>query len=353
MSQLHECTFNKDYLSAATILFIENNEKIRSEATEIFTAFFRKVLVATDINDAINIFKANRMDIDIILTDIDMPDFGGIVLLAELRKIDWDIPVLISSNFSDPNILLKAIKFNLTNYIVKPIQLNTTLKIMSDIMLKKQQQKELAIKNNELRQFMSILDSYNIICELDLNFKITLANDSFLMNSGFELDELIGLHFNNKNIFRHSDVPDIKIKEILVNGKTWVGFSKKMTKAGEFYYTHSTILPIFFNDGRIKKFVEFSTLISKYENEIQSLRKHIFLLKSENLKNNSELRKEREHYYNIAHNLQSQMDENVNNAQKNLFEVYELKKQNAILRDKLKIQEKRFEEFQATIMSGR
>ena len=352
MSQLQECTFNKDYLASASILFVDNNEKIRFEATEIFRAFFRKVFVAGNMDEALRVFRENRLEIDMILTDIDMPNSSGISLLTEIRRVDWDIPILISSDFSDTNILLKAIKFNLTNYIVKPIQLNTTLKIMSNIMQKKQQQKELAIKNNELRQFMSILDNYNIICELDLNFKITLANDSFLMNSEFELDELIGLEFNHKSLFRHSDVPDFKIKNILMEGKTWVGFCKKLTKDGQFYYTHSTILPIFFNDGRVKKFVEFSTITSKYENEIQSLRKHIFLLKSENLKNNTELKKEKEHYYKLALSLRDQMDDNVNSAQKNLFEIYELKKQNEILKDKLKIQEKRFEEFQATILSG-
>lgn len=43
---------------------------------------------------------------------------------------------------------------------------------------------------------------------------------------------------------------------------------------------------------------------------------------------------------------------NVNNAQKILFELYELKKQNKELKEKLKMQESRFEEFQATMLSG-
>lgn len=353
MSNLQECTFNKDYLSSATILFIENNDNVRFQISEIFLAFFKKVLVAKDINEAIKIYRENRIGIDIILTDVDFPNNGGIEILSEVRKLDWDTPILITTTFSDMNILVKAIKFNLTNYIVKPIQLNTTLKIMADVMKRKMQKKELAAKNNELRQFMAILDSCNIICELDLNFKITSANDSFLINSGFELDDLIGLHFNNKDILHNSETPDLKIIETLQSGKTWTGLSKKLTKDKTLYYTHSTILPIFFNDGRVKKYVEFSTLISKYENEILSLRKHIFLLKSESLKTHSELRKEKEHYAQMAKKLQSQVDDNVNNAQKVLFELYELKKQNNELREKLKFQESRFEEFQATMMSGR
>ncbi|XPV70221.1 MAG: response regulator [Halarcobacter sp.] len=352
MSNPLVCTFNKNYLNEATILFIEDDNKVRQEAYEIFTGFFKKVIAVNSSEEAIKSFVENRVDIDVILTSIDLADESCIEILSVVRKLDWEIPILISSSFSDMDILLKAIKFNISNYIVKPIQLNTTLKIISKIMQKKLQKKELAVKNNELRQFMSILDSYNIICELDLNFNITTANDSFLANSGFMLDDLIGKEFYDELLHSNSEIPIIKIKQLLKNGKSWVGLSKKISKNGTFYYTHSTILPIFYNNGKIKKYIEFSTLISKYENEILALKKHILLLKSQNFKTNSELRKDNCHYTKLAQRLQLQVDENVNNAQKLLFELYDMKKRNAILEEKLLIQEKRFEEFQATVLCG-
>jgi len=352
MSQLNTCSFDKNYLENTTILFIENNDKIRFETSEIFSAFFKKVFIAKEVEEAVEVYENNKVSIDIIVADVDFPNYKGIDLLLQVRSINWDVPILITTTFSDTNILVKAIKFNLSNYIVKPIQLNTTLKIISEIIKRKQQKKELAIKNNELRQFMSILDSCNIICEMDLDFKITSANDAFLINSEFDFNEIIGIGFNDKQIFKSADATDRKIIDTLRVGKTWVGLCKKLTKQGANYYTHSTILPIFYNDGRIKKYIEFSTLISKYENEVLSLRKHIYLLKSENLKVNTELKKEKEYYFQVAEKLQEQVDENVNNAQKLLFELYEVKKQNRILREKLKVQESRFEEFQATMLSG-
>ena len=56
-----------------------------------------------------------------------MPDGTGVTILSEIRKINWEIPILVSSTFQNHQILLKAIKFNLNNYIVKPIQLNTRI----------------------------------------------------------------------------------------------------------------------------------------------------------------------------------------------------------------------------------
>ena len=352
MSQPLECTFDKNYLSKATILYIETDENIRENASSIFAGFFKKVLVCQNIDEAQRVFIDNQLEIDIVLLDVDIPDLGGIKLLSKIRELDWDLPVLITTSFNEINLLLKAIKFNLTNYIAKPMQLNTTLKIMSDTIKKIEDEKELAIKNNELRQFMSILDSNNIICELDLNFKIDSANDLFLINSGFDLDEIIGKEFNDKIIFHNSDISDFEIKELLTKGKTWVGLCKKKTKDGEFYNTYSTILPIFHNNGKVKKYIEFSTLTTKYEKEILSLKKHIMSLKSENFKTNSELRKEKDYYITLSDKLQKQVDDSVNSAQGVVFELYEAKKKNNKLLEKLKIQEQRFDEFQASVLCG-
>lgn len=155
----------------------------------------------------------------------------------------------------------------------------------------------------------------------------------------------------------------MKIQDSLLRGNTWVGLSKKVSKEGNFYYTHSTILPIYHNNGKIKKFIEFATLISKYENEILALKKHILILKSENFKAYQELKKENQsnielvgnlqQEVNLSKSLQRELDENVVNNQKLLMEIYNLRKQNSVLLEKLYVQEKRFEEFQSTTLIGR
>lgn len=363
MSQSLKCSFDKAFLERARLLYIENEEVSRKEATEIFAVFFKKVLIARDKEEGINVFLENRSEIDIILLDINLPNSTGIELLEEIRKVDWDIPILIVAAFTEVESLLKSIKFNITNYIVKPMQLNTTLKIISQLMEVKEQKRELARKDNELKQFISILDSYNIICELDLEFNITSANDAFLSNSGYELNEVIGKNISDKSMLCSHETQGMKIQDSLLRGNTWVGLSKKVSKEGNFYYTHSTILPIYHNNGKIKKFIEFATLISKYENEILALKKHILILKSENFKAYQELKKENQsnielvgnlqQEVNLSKSLQKELDENVVNNQKLLMEIYNLRKQNSILLEKLYVQEKRFEEFQSAVIGRR
>lgn len=350
MSRNLDCSFNRDVLAKTTILYIEDEDTIRTEVSEIFQGFFKNIIVARDGVEGLELFKKHQKSIDIILTDINMPRMNGLELLANIREINWDIPILIVTAFKETDILLKVIKFNVANYILKPMQLNTTLKIISQIIENIQMKKELARSEFELKQFMSILDSKNLICEIDANFKITHANDSFLLISGYTLDELIGKDFSDmKDISSYNEMID-NIKSTIHDGKVWNGDFKKKSKNDVPYYTNSTIMPIFNADGSIKRFIEFATLTTKYENEILSLKKHIMVLKSESFKTNTELKNENNMYIKLAEKLQKQVDDTVNNSQQLLFETYEIKKRNAYLEEKFKEQEKRIEKYLASSM---
>ena len=50
---------------------------------------------------------------------------------------------------------------------------------------------------------------------------------------------------------------------------------------------------------------------------------------------------------------EKELDENVVNNQKLLMEIYNLRKQNSVLLEKLYVQEKRFEEFQSAVIGRR
>ena len=200
-----ECTFKKEFLANTTLLYVEDDEKVRTEASEIFQGLFKEVFIGNDGEEGLALYKANKPKIDIILTDINMPKLSGLDMLEHIRQIDWEVPVLITTGFNEPDTLIKAIKFNVTNYIIKPMQLNTTFKIISNIMEDKERQKELKIVENELQQFMSILDSQNLICEFDIEDNITYVNDLYITASGYNMDELLKLKHKDLN---HPNTPD-------------------------------------------------------------------------------------------------------------------------------------------------
>lgn len=355
------CSFKKEFLETTTILYVESNASIRNEASEIFDGFFKTVIVAVNGKDALEKFVKFHNKIDIIFTDIHLPDISGLEVLEEIRKIDWDIPVLISTAFEKAEVLLKLIKFNVTNYIAKPIQLNTTFKIISLLMEEKQRKLDHKRNEYELKQFMSILDSINLVCEINLDGFITYANDLYLMTSGYTLDELSKMSHKMITIENSECENFDDAQKSISKGEVWSGERKKNTKDGKVYYTFSVILPIINNNGQIQKYIEFATLTTKYKTEILMLKKHIITIKTSNFKNDLETKntkkeleeltrkyeeKEKLHL-SICQKYQRKIDDGVDNAQQTLFELDKNKKKILELEEKLLAQEKRFEQFQS------
>ena len=84
---------------------------------------------ASNGQEAIDKFKENP--VDIVVTDINMPQVTGLELLKELKKINSDVKFIILSGYDDFSYAKKAIELGVENYILKPIdeeELEKTLK---------------------------------------------------------------------------------------------------------------------------------------------------------------------------------------------------------------------------------
>ena len=105
---------NQEYLNILNnlnILYIEDEEIIKENIKKTLTLFCENIFDASNIEDAKIILQKYR--IDIVITDINLPNENGIEFIKEFRKIDKKIPIIILSAYTDKNYLLEAIKLNL------------------------------------------------------------------------------------------------------------------------------------------------------------------------------------------------------------------------------------------------
>jgi CheY-like chemotaxis protein len=104
-----------------TILFAEDNAELRKITKEILAKFGYNVIEAVDGEDAINIYKANKDKIKLLLFDIIMPKINGIDTYNEIRKMSPDIKVLFTSGYTTDIIQQKGIKEQDLDIISKPL----------------------------------------------------------------------------------------------------------------------------------------------------------------------------------------------------------------------------------------
>lgn len=101
------------------ILYVEDDEGVRSVNSRFLARMFEKFYEAKDGIEGYELYE--KYHPDIILTDIRMPRLDGLSLAKKIRKNDNNTKIIISTAFSDKEYLLESIELNLEKYIVKPL----------------------------------------------------------------------------------------------------------------------------------------------------------------------------------------------------------------------------------------
>jgi len=113
-------------LKKRIVLYVEDDLKLQENVKQILGNFFDEVLIASDGDEALDIYTQNQNKIDLMITDINMPNTDGITLCKYIREYDKKLPIIIMSAYTDTDYLLDSIDLNIITYITKPF---TTKKV--------------------------------------------------------------------------------------------------------------------------------------------------------------------------------------------------------------------------------
>ena len=106
-------------LSNYTVLYAEDDIGVQKNANELLSLLFKKVYLASDGQQAYELFK--EVHPDLVITDIKMPRFTGIELAKKIRETDTHVEIIIITAYTEVDFMLEAIELSLLRYIVKPI----------------------------------------------------------------------------------------------------------------------------------------------------------------------------------------------------------------------------------------
>lgn len=119
----------EEYKKTLNILYIEDDKVLVHKIKLILQKIFRSVFVASNGEEALKIFKSNN--INLIISDINMPIINGLTFLKNLRKINTDISFIFLTAKQEVNTIIDAIEHDISGYILKPIDLNNFLCIIN------------------------------------------------------------------------------------------------------------------------------------------------------------------------------------------------------------------------------
>ncbi|MBW2333696.1 MAG: PAS domain S-box protein [Deltaproteobacteria bacterium] len=115
-----------------TILLVDDEEAIRELGKDIITRFGYTVLIASDGETALEIYRENKKEISLVILDIIMPGMGGRKCLEELLKINPELRIIIASGYSMNGPSKEVIKAGAKGFISKPYNINQILKAVRE-----------------------------------------------------------------------------------------------------------------------------------------------------------------------------------------------------------------------------
>jgi CheY-like chemotaxis protein len=114
-------TVDGDLLEASgLVLVVDDEEPVRAIARALLERAGFTVLSAPDGHEALDIFRQRHREIEFVLLDVTMPTLGGREVLHEMRKIQSDVRIILSSGFDEKDALTQVSADYVTAYIQKP-----------------------------------------------------------------------------------------------------------------------------------------------------------------------------------------------------------------------------------------
>ena len=126
-------------LNTYSLLLVDDELMSLDLMKQMLQPYFKDIYTANNATEAFSIFL--NKSIDIIVTDMKMPNGNGITLVENIRKHKSTVPIIFLSAYKNPNDLLKIIGDNVKSYIIKPVEINSLIEKITDILSNQEEYK--------------------------------------------------------------------------------------------------------------------------------------------------------------------------------------------------------------------
>jgi len=150
-----------------TILYVEDHKIVAKNMLNTLGKFFDNIIFAENGKDGLK--KFNQQHIDIIISDINMPELSGIGMLQEIKKKNSSVPAMLITAHRELEYYEDAMELNVDAYLSKPIDIEKLVEKIKDISL-------------HIKKTKVLDNSYDILTNanqklLDIGYKITSQKD--------------------------------------------------------------------------------------------------------------------------------------------------------------------------------
>jgi len=117
---------------AGNILLVDDDQEVREMASDVLVNLGYAVQAVTNGKEAVDYFRTQAHETDLVLLDMIMPVMGGYDCFVELRKLNPAVKVLVSSGYATSDETGRILKEGGTGFIQKPYEMAKLSKAVAD-----------------------------------------------------------------------------------------------------------------------------------------------------------------------------------------------------------------------------
>jgi len=87
------------------VLYAEDEQGLRDVTSKVLTQLGYRLLLASDGEEAVNMFSRDRVNISLVILDIVMPNMGGVDAALQIHAIDSDVPFIFATGYDKNDAL--------------------------------------------------------------------------------------------------------------------------------------------------------------------------------------------------------------------------------------------------------
>jgi len=218
---------NLTILDDLSILYVEDDSLIRAGIADFLRRRTSQLYLAENGQEGLDTFIKCRPDI--VITDILMPVMDGLQMAQEIKALDPNVPIIVTTAFNESDLFIKAIDIGIDKYILKPLDRTRLLQSLKEVAWQLSAYKKLKLSS------LAFQESSEGIMITDTNNQIVFVNPAFTTITGYQSQDVIGFNPNILSSNKQDKKFYTALWQTLSDTGHWQGEIINRKKNGEYY----------------------------------------------------------------------------------------------------------------------
>ena len=133
-------------MKEVNVLVVDDDEAMLAMLASMLKGLHLNPITAVDGADGLEKVKTRK--VDLIITDLMMPNMDGFELIKKIRQLNANIPVAVISGHGDVNNVVSALSHGAYNFITKPF----TVKEIENVIMRGLRLREFSLGTHRLQE---------------------------------------------------------------------------------------------------------------------------------------------------------------------------------------------------------